>query len=97
MGRGLTAPPRIEERLGVICGSLMDLSLIWAPLIAQLVKNLSAMQETPGSISGLGRSPGEGMGYPLQYSGMENPMDCVVCGVAKSRTRLSDFPLSLGI
>ena len=51
----------------------------------------------PGSIPKLGRSPGEGMGYPLQYSGMENPMDCVVCGVAKSRTRLSDFPLSLGI
>ena len=36
--------------------------------VAQLVKNLPAMQETPGSISGLGRSPGEGIGYPLQYS-----------------------------
>ena len=44
-----------------------------------------------GSIPGLGRSPGEGIGYPLQYSGLENPMDCTVCGVAKSRTRLSDF------
>ena len=41
----------------------MDLSLIWVPLIAQLVKNPSAMQESPGSISGLGRSPGEGIGY----------------------------------
>ena len=29
-----------------------------------------------GFISGLGRSPGEGKGYPLQYSGLENPMDC---------------------
>ena len=29
-----------------------------------------------GSIPGLGRSPGEGKGYPLQYSGLENPMDC---------------------
>ena len=41
---------------------------------------------------GLGRSPGEGKGYPLQYSGLENSMDCIVCGVAKSRTRLRDFP-----
>ena len=31
-----------------------------------------------GSISGLGRSPGEGKGYPLQYSGLENSMDCIV-------------------
>ena len=44
-----------------------------------------------GSISGLGRSPGEGKSYPLQYSGLENSMECVVHGVAKSRTRLSDF------
>ena len=44
-----------------------------------------------GSIPGLGRSPGEGKGYPLQYSGLENTMDCIVCGVTKSRTRLSDF------
>ena len=42
-------------------------------------------------IPGLGRSPGEGKGHPLQYSGLENSMDCVVHGVAKSRTRLSDF------
>ena len=44
-----------------------------------------------GSIPGLGRSPGEGKGYPLQYSGLENSMDYIVHGVAKSRTRLSDF------
>ena len=37
-------------------------------LIAQLVKNLPAMQEIPGSIPGSGRSAGEGMGYPLLYS-----------------------------
>ena len=36
-----------------------------------------------GSIHGLGRSPGEGKGYPLQYSGLENSMDCIVHGVAK--------------
>ena len=44
-----------------------------------------------GSIPGFGRSPGEGKGYPLQYSGLENSMDCIVHGVAKSLTRLSDF------
>ena len=36
-----------------------------------------------GSIPGLGRSPGEGKGYPLQYSGLENSMDCIVCGVTE--------------
>ena len=44
-----------------------------------------------GLIPGLGRSAGEEIGYPLQYSGLENFMDCIVHGVAKSRTRLSDF------
>ena len=43
------------------------------------------------SIPGLGRSPGEGKDYPLQYSGLENSMDCVVHGVAKRWTRLSAF------
>ena len=45
----------------------------------------------PGSIPGLGRAAGEGVGYPLQYSGLENSMDCIVHGIAKSRTQLSDF------
>ena len=44
-----------------------------------------------GSIPGLGRSPEEGKGYPFQYSGLKNSMDCIVHGVAKNRTRLSDF------
>ena len=44
-----------------------------------------------GLIPGWRRSPGEGKGYPLQYSGLENFMDCRVRGVAKSRTRLSNF------
>ena len=110
---------------------------IWLPpvrhlasLIAQLVKNLPAMQETPvgswvrkipwrrdrlptplflgfpcgsagkesacnvgdlSSIPGLRRSLGEGNSYPLQYSCLENSLDCIVHGVTKSRTRLSDF------
>ena len=44
-----------------------------------------------GLIPGLGRSPREGNGYPLQYSGLENSLDCIVYGVAKSWTQLSDF------
>ena len=49
--------------------------------MAQLVKNLP---ENLGSILGLGRSPGEGNSYPLQYSGLENSMDYVVHGATKS-------------
>ena len=44
-----------------------------------------------GLIPGLGRSPGEGTGYPVHYSGLENSMNCIVHGVAKSQTLLSDF------
>ena len=44
-----------------------------------------------GSIPRLGRSPEEGKGYPLQYSGLENSMDYTVHGVTKSQTRLSDL------
>ena len=51
----------------------------------------------PSSISGLGRSPGKVKGYPLQYSGLENSMDCIVHGVAKSRTELSDFHFHFSI
>ena len=54
--------------------------------------------EDLGSIPGLGRSPGEGNGYTLHYSCLENPMArgawrATVHGVAKSQTRLSDFTL----
>ena len=47
-----------------------------------------------GSIPGLGRSPGEGKGSPLQCSGLENSMDCIAHGVTKNQTRLSDFHLT---
>ena len=53
----------------------------WSSASAYSVRGL-------GSIPGLERSPGEGKGYPLQYSGQENSMDY---GVAKSWTRLSNF------
>ena len=119
--------------LGRSVGKGIDypLQYSWASLLAQLVKNLPAMQETwvqllswetpscpwrrawqsfqytipvgsdgkesacnagdLGLIPGLVRSPGEGKGYPLQYSGLENSLDCIVHGVTKSWTPLSDF------
>ena len=48
-----------------------------------------------GLIPGLGRSPGKGQGYPLQYSDQENSVDCTVPGVTKSQTQLSDFHFHL--
>ena len=39
-----------------------------------------------GLIPGLGGCPGDGKGYPLQYSGLENCMDYIVYGIAKSQT-----------
>ena len=66
--------------------------MCWASPVAQLAKNPSTCNAGDlGLIPGLGRSPGEKKGYPLQYSGLENSIDCIVHGVAKSRTRLSDF------
>ena len=64
---------------------------VWKREEAQ-VKHGSAGKESAcnvgdlGSIPGLGRSPGEGRDYPLQYSGLENAMDYVVCGVTNTRT-----------
>ena len=54
----------------------------WASLVAQLVKNPPAMRET---------WVWEGNSYPLKYSGLENSMDHIVHGIAKSWTQLSDF------
>ena len=57
-------------------------------------KELACIAGDLGSTPGLGRSPGEGNGYPLQYSGLENSMDCIVHGVTKSLTRMSDLHFS---
>ena len=48
-----------------------------------------------GLIPGLEKSPGGGHGNPLQYSGLENSMDCIVHGVTKSWTRLSNFHFTI--
>ena len=60
-------------------------------LINSVGKESACDAGDPGSIPGLGRFAAEGKGYPLQYSGLENSMDCIVHGVSKSWKRLSDF------
>ena len=54
-------------------------------------KNSACNARDLGLIPGLGRSPGEGKGYPLQNSDLENSMDCIVHGVSKTWTQLSYF------
>ena len=68
----------------------------WASLVAQTVKNPPAMWETWVRSLG-GEDPLEKVpnGSPFQSSGLENSMDCIVCGVAKSWTQLSDFHFPL--
>ena len=61
--------------------------ILRASLVAQLVKNLTAMQKSPVRFLGLGRSLEEGKSFPLQYSGLENSMDYIVHGVTKSQTQ----------
>ena len=63
----------------------------WASLVAQMIKNLPAIREPWVRSWGWEDPPGEGKGYPLQYSGLKNSMDCIVHGVAESWTRLSNF------
>ena len=80
------------------------LTIYWAPLVVQMVKNLLAMQETTCNTAGLGsvpysgRSPGGGHGYPLQYSCLENLMDrgarqAMVHRVTNSWTRLKQLSM----
>ena len=70
-----------------------DLVTKWASLIAHWLKKKRSACNVgdPSSIPGSGRSPGEGKGYPLQHSDLENSMDFIVHGVAKSQTGLSNF------
>ena len=82
--------------LVAVCGLLIAAASLVASLVAQRLKRLPAMQETRVRSLGWEDSLGEGNGNPLQYSCLENPMDrgawwATVHGVAKSRTRLSDF------
>ena len=74
-----------EEEIGY----LLQYSL--ASLVAQ--QRIRLQCGRPGFNPWVGRSLGEGKGSPLQYSGLENSMDCIVYGVARSQIRLSDFYL----
>ena len=80
------------EELGLyLCLTLMNLSFPGGSAGKESACNAGDL----GSIPGLGRSPGEGIGYPLWYSGLENSMDCIVHGFTKTRTQLSDFHFTL--
>ena len=79
-GRSTDRPPT-PVFLGFPCGSVGEES--------------TCNVEDVGSIPGLGRFPGEGKGYPLQYSGLENYMDCIAHGVTRSWTPLSGFHFQL--
>ena len=85
-------------RHGLYKKSITELNSIhWIPTQEKGFPDSSAGKESAcnmgdlGSISGLWRSPGEGKGYPLQYSDLENSMNCIVHGVARSWTQLSNF------
>ena len=71
--------------------SVTSLKLQHAKYVAQLVENPPAMRETWVQSLAWEDSPGERKGYLLQYSGLENSMDCIVPGIAKSWTWLSDL------
>ena len=91
----MQCPAYVQEILIFSANSTVDLS--------QKAKKLSGFPDSSvgkestcnagdlGLILGLGRSPGEEKGYPLQYSGIENFMGCIVHGATKSCTRLSNF------
>ena len=68
----------------------MDVSLKGFP-DSSVGKESACNAGDPGLILGFERSPGEEKSYPLQYPGLENPMDCIVPGVTKSQARRSDF------
>ena len=84
---------------GIFQARVLEWGAIAFSMVVLVVKNLSINEgdiRNASLIAGLGRSPGEGNGNPLQYSCLENPLDrgtwwATVHGVAESRTRLSDF------
>ena len=75
-------------------GKVTHSSILGLPLWSAGKESARSVEDL-GLISGLGRSPGEGKGYPLQDSGLENSMDCIVHGVSKSQTLLSNFHFTI--
>ena len=62
-------------------------SILWASPVAQMVKNYPANAGDPGLIPGLGRSPGEGNGNPLQYACLQNSVDRGDWGLQSMRSQ----------
>ena len=90
-GRTYTKIGMIQRRLAWLLRKddtqIREASHIWGvSLVAQLVKNPSAMWETSVQSMGCEDPLEKGQGYPLQYSGLENSMDSIVHGVTKSWT-----------
>ena len=83
----------MKVRLTKFCGGLVSEGFPCGPAGKEATCNEGDL----GSIPGLERSPGEGKCHPLQYCGLQNSMGCIVHGVAKSRTRLSDFHFHFGV
>ena len=71
--------------------NLVVILIPWGFPCGSAVKESTCNAGDLDSIPGLGRSPGEGKGYPFQSSGLENSMDCIIHGVTKSQTQLSNF------
>ena len=85
--------PQLDSWVGKICWRRDSLSTpVFLGFPCGSAGKESACNEGDlGSVCGLGRSPGEGKSSPLQCSGLENSIDCIVPGVANSRTQLSNF------
>ena len=80
--------------MALILSQLSRFNLKWLTLgfpDSSVGKESACNAGDPSLIPGSGRSIGEGIGYPLQYSGVENFMDCIVHVVVRSWTCLSDF------
>ena len=75
----------------ISCQDWVGLGLNLGFPVSSVGKESSCNVGDLSSIPMLGRSPGEGKGYPLQYSGLENSKDCIVHRVAKSQNRLNNF------
>ena len=81
--------PGLERSTGEGIGSPLRYS--WASLVVQLIKKPPAMWDTWVRLLGWEDPLEEGTGYSLQYSGLENSMNCIVRGITKSQTWVSDF------
>ena len=98
MAQFVKNPPAMQEALVWFLGGKDPLERNKLPTLALLGfrcgsagKESACNERDLGSIPGLGRSPGEEKGFPLQYSGLENSMNCIVHVVAKSWSQLRDF------